>query len=52
MVQLAREKGEHVKSLLLQPCCYCGRDVLIRKLQKFNIQKCKCNCMATIEEAQ
>ena len=30
---------------------YCGPNVLIRNLQKFTIQKCKCNFMAAIENS-
>ena len=29
---------DHIKALLWRPRHYCGRDVLIRKLQKFTIQ--------------
>ena len=38
-------KGERIKALLLFPCRYCGRDVLIRKMQKFTSRPafwCKC----------
>ena len=40
-----------ITALLLRPRRYCGRDVLIRNLQKFT-KKCKCNFMAAIEEPQ
>ena len=40
--------GDCVKALLLRPSRYCGRDMLIRKLQKFTIQNVSLN--AAIEE--
>ena len=40
--------GDRIKALLLRPRRYCGRDMLIRKLQKFTTQNGSLN--AAIEE--
>ena len=42
------DKRDRIKALLLRPRRYCGRDMLIRKLQKFTIQNVSLN--ATIEK--
>ena len=48
--RMGTRSGGHIKLLLLRPSRYCGRDVLIRNLQKFTIQKC--NFMAAIDKCR
>ena len=42
--------GPYQSALVALPRRLLRRDVLISNLQKFTIQKCKCNFMAAIEE--